>query len=113
MPQSSVLCGAEPGEPAAARLYLEQQNASELRILWSRTRGTQGHQALSKKNKTPQSLVLYGAGPEELMTTGLYPKKLNAPMLCILWGWASGTCGCQSLSRKVKCPNAMYSVGLG
>ena len=33
-------------------------------------------------------------------------------MLCILWGWASGTCGRQSLSRKTKCPRVQYYVEL-
>ena len=70
-------------EPLAARLYPEKQNASEFRILWSRTRGTQGHQALTKKNKTPQRSVLCGARPEELMTASLYPEKQNAPMLLV------------------------------
>ena len=68
MPQSSVLCGAEPREPAAASLYTEKQNAPKF------------------------SITVCGAEPGEPAAARLYPEKQNAQS-SVLWSWQDNSEG--------------------
>ena len=96
-----------------SRFCLKNQNAPEFSIMWSWARGARGRQTLSRKAKCLRAQNSMEQDQRNPRPPGSIQKEQNTPEFGIVWSWARGTHDYRSLSKKVKCPNALYSVGLG